>query len=82
MKTKQLQSTKAVRLAESVGAMLKPEDVAGMLNIGQRTLWRWLAQGLIPQPDLRMERTIRWRPATIDKWLSSQAPLQRQGGEA
>jgi len=60
------------RSALGVG-MLTYADLAAMLNMGERTVRRWVAEGVLPPPDLRLRGVIRWRPATIEQWLRQQA---------
>ncbi|HEX8915059.1 MAG TPA: helix-turn-helix domain-containing protein [Humisphaera sp.] len=60
------------RRAEAL--LLKPESVAARLEIGQRTLWRWVSAGRFPAPDLRMGRkVVRWRAATVAGWVEANA---------
>jgi predicted DNA-binding transcriptional regulator AlpA len=48
--------------------------VAAMLQIGQRTLWRWISTGVFPGPDVSIGAKIRrWRRETVDNWITSQA---------
>ena len=54
-------------------AMLSYRDLAAYLAIGERTVKRWTAEGTLPAPDLRLRGVVRWRPATIDRWLARQA---------
>lgn len=50
-------------------ALMRAEEVAQLLNIGTRTMWRWVSAGKIPPPDFREGQTVRWLPATIEAWL-------------
>ena len=70
-----LRKADAHALARSVlgPAMLSYRDLAAYLAIGERTVKRWTAEGTLPAPDLRLRGIVRWRPATIDKWLARQA---------
>jgi predicted DNA-binding transcriptional regulator AlpA len=44
--------------------------VALALNVGQRTLWRWIAAGTFPPPDLSIGAKIRrWRRQTVLDWI-------------
>lgn len=62
-----------VRTAGVPRLALSSNEVAAALGIGRRTLQNWLAAGRFPPADLRIARTHRWRPATIEAWLSSGA---------
>lgn len=65
---------RAARLAESVGAVYRLDDVADLLQIGKRTAERLLAEGKLPQPDIRLSRRcLRWRESTISKFINGKA---------
>lgn len=49
--------------------MLGYRELADYLGIGVRTCKRWVAEGEIPAPDLRLRGVVRWHPDTIDRWL-------------
>jgi predicted DNA-binding transcriptional regulator AlpA len=54
--------------------LLKPASVAALLQIGLRTLWRWIEDDKFPPPDLRMgPKVVRWRRATVDAWVAANA---------
>lgn len=60
--------------------MLTIEGVAAFLSIGERTAWRWVRAGVLPRPDLRRGRVVRWFPETIRRWVARQR--RRGGGDA
>jgi predicted DNA-binding transcriptional regulator AlpA len=65
------------RQAEAV--LLKPATVARMLEIGQRTLWRWVSCGVFPPPDFRQgAKIVRWKPATVAAWVEANTKGGRQ----
>ena len=50
--------------------MLKLQEVADLLNVGKRTLERWIAKGAFPLADLSPNARIkRWLPSTIRAWV-------------
>mgnify|MGYP006273288665 CR=1 FL=1 len=53
-------------------ALLTPRDVADMLRVSVRTLYRWIDHGHVTPP-LRLGRSLRWRRDDIDRWLEDQA---------
>ena len=53
--------------------MLTASDVAGMLDITPRTLWRLVARGEIVQP-VRFGGSTRWRRAELTKWIEAGCP--------
>jgi prophage regulatory protein len=72
-KEKAMKSTpKATGRSESI---LTVEDVASMLRVAKRTVWRLVSTGKIPQP-IRYGRNVRWRSADIDLWLELGCPEQ------
>lgn len=61
------QSHVADRLALSVA------EVAHMLGVSQRSLWKWVAAGTFPRPlKIGGSRAARWLRSDIDTHLASQ----------
>lgn len=59
---------------EADSVLLKPSSVAGMLDIGVRTLWRWSSDGSFPPPDIRHNaRIVRWKRSTVLAWIDAQS---------
>lgn len=48
-------------------------DLAAMLNISPRTLWRLKSGGLLPEP-VRFGGAVRWRLDEIRNWVASGCP--------
>ncbi len=58
-------------------------EVARLLSVGQRSLWRWISTGDFPPPDVALGRKFRrWRRETVLRWISdhSAVPATAQGG--
>lgn len=53
-------------------ALLTPADFATYLGIRPRTFATWRAAGKLPPADLSIGKVVRWRRATIDRWLRQQ----------
>jgi excisionase family DNA binding protein len=49
--------------------LVTPAELAARLKLSRRSLRRRLASGVIPPPDVRIGRAIRWRESTIARWL-------------
>jgi predicted DNA-binding transcriptional regulator AlpA len=49
--------------------LLTVRDVARRLSISERTVWRWTALRLLPQPVHPHARSTRWRAADIERYL-------------
>jgi excisionase family DNA binding protein len=58
--------------------LLRPDDVARVLNIGKRTLERWLSSGRFPRPDIQVGPKIcLWRPSTVQRWIEAETTKPR-----
>ena len=51
-------------------------DVARLLNISKRTLWRLLSAGKLPRP-VRLGNVVRWRRNELEQWISQGCPSTR-----
>lgn len=49
------------------------KQVLERYDIGNTTLYRWLQEGLFPQPVRYGPRTIRWRESDLVDWESDRA---------
>ncbi len=55
------------KLAERVGAVYGPGEVAALLGVSTRSLERYIAAGTFPPPDLRLsKRCLRWTARTVE----------------
>ncbi|AMV40262.1 helix-turn-helix transcriptional regulator [Planctomyces sp. SH-PL62] len=50
--------------------LISAEELAGLLGISERTLWRLLSARQLPQP-LRLGRNTRWRSDEIRRWIEA-----------
>lgn len=48
-------------------------DVAALLGLGVRTVWKHHDSGLLPRA-VRIGGCVRWRRADIDKWINAGCP--------
>lgn len=53
--------------------LLSANQVAEMLNISIRTLWRLRAAGKLPAP-VRLGGSVRWRIDAIQAWIEAGCP--------
>lgn len=51
-------------------ATMPPAAVAARLGIDRATLYRWLKRGVMPQPQIRVGRTVRWSVQAVDKFIT------------
>jgi excisionase family DNA binding protein len=56
--------------------VLSAEQLAELLDISERTLWRLLSSGKLLQP-VRFGGNTRWRYAEVMKWLDEGCPSQK-----
>jgi excisionase family DNA binding protein len=55
---------------------LRPKEVAELLGIGQRSLFRYLKAGELPPP-IRLGRSLRWSRQAVLEWLDARS---KEGG--
>ena len=48
-------------------------EVARLLGISKRTLWRLLSAGKLPAP-VRLGNNVRWRLDEVQQWISQGCP--------
>ena len=53
--------------------LLTTRQVSEMLNVGQRSVWRWSHSGRMPAP-VRIGNAVRFRRAEIVDWLEAGCP--------
>ena len=58
---------------DTTSLLIGAEEVAEMLNVSERTLWRLLSAGKLPQP-VRIGRNTRWRAAEVREWVERECP--------
>ena len=49
--------------------LLTVKDVAELLSVARRTVWRWTREGKMPRPVKLTRRTVRWRASAIQSYL-------------
>ncbi|TWT96905.1 Helix-turn-helix domain protein [Botrimarina colliarenosi] len=62
--------------------LLTAAQVAGLLQIGERTVWRLLSAGAIVAP-VRIGGATRWRRGSLERWIDAGCPRpgETTGGE-
>jgi excisionase family DNA binding protein len=61
--------------------LITAEEVAGMLDISTRTLWRLVSARRIVAP-LKIGGSTRWRRAEIEAWVAAGCPVPGRGERA
>lgn len=55
-------------VSSMTATLLTADDIARLVRADVRTVRRWVREGELPAP-IRIGGALRWRRATIDKWL-------------
>jgi predicted DNA-binding transcriptional regulator AlpA len=58
----------------TVRVLINAEELARMMDVSERTLWRLLSGGKVPQP-VRIGRNTRWRLAEVVEWIERGCPV-------
>lgn len=53
--------------------LITAAEVAHLLNVSTRTLWRLLSAGRVPRP-VRLGGTVRWRLDEVRNWIAEGCP--------
>lgn len=53
--------------------LINASDLAEMLGISERTIWRLIASGKLIQP-IRIGKSVRWRLEQVNQWIESGCP--------
>lgn len=57
-------------------ALITAVELAMLLNVSTRTVWRMRSSGQLPLP-LQLGGAIRWRLEVIQKWIDEGCPFVR-----
>ena len=57
--------------AHEDGWLLTARDVARLLQISVRQVWRWNASGALPRPVRLGGRVVRWRAEELAAWVEA-----------
>jgi len=49
--------------------LLSGEQIAKMLNVHSKTIYRWMEKGEFPQA-VRFGHQYRWRATEVDQWIA------------
>lgn len=53
--------------------LLTTAEAARLLNVGERTLWRWSRSGVAPAP-LKIGGTVRYNRRALSEWIDAGCP--------
>lgn len=57
--------------------LIPADQLAKLLQISTRTLWRLLSAGRLPEP-VRIGGSVRWRLDQVKQWIESGCPPQEE----
>lgn len=60
----------------TAATLLTVKDLAALLNVGKRTIWKWRDGHRLPSP-IKVGRVVRWRRADIESWIADGCPSHR-----
>lgn len=60
-----------------VAELLTTAEAAALLNVGERTLWRWSRSGQAPRP-VKIGGVVRYRRGEYMAWIADGCPDCRQ----
>lgn len=55
--------------------LVGPTEIAELLNISRRTVFRYVARPGFPEPVGRVGRTTIWKRAAVERWAKQHLPL-------
>ncbi len=58
--------------------LIPASEVARLLGISKRTLWRLLSVGKLPAP-IRLGNNVRWRLDEVEQWILLGCPSAHSG---
>ncbi len=64
----------------STPRMIDVTEVATILSVSTRTVWRLVSSGELPQP-IRFGRNVRWRASDIEGWIETQINSTNPNGD-
>lgn len=59
--------------------MIDVKEVATILNVSTRTVWRLVSAAELPQP-IRFGGNVRWQLSDIEEWIETRAAATKQQG--
>lgn len=73
MKTDTFNNTQSFSGNEVLGQMqlLSKEDIAKILSVSTKTINNWVYKGLMPKPDIRSKRLVRWKLNNLKEFLDN-----------
>ena len=60
-----------------VKLLINANELASMLGVSPRTIWRMNSNGLIPRP-LKLNRSVRWVLSDVADWIEQRCPTRSE----
>jgi predicted DNA-binding transcriptional regulator AlpA len=57
---------------QELDTLLTVQDVAEILSVGVRTVWRWTALSRLPKPIRLAKKVVRWKASELQAYLDNQ----------
>ena len=69
-------TAKGAIMSNKNSRLIKVDEVAGMLGVTPRTVYRLADSGKLPRP-LKIGFSVRWRRAELENWIEAGCPIVR-----
>lgn len=66
-----------VQTVESTHGLVTPDQLAGLLQVSKRSLWRLRSSGKLPRP-VKLGGSVRWRAEEVRLWIEAGCPNLRE----
>ena len=60
-------------MPDTAPQLITAEELAKLMQVSERTLWRLLSSGKLPKP-VRIGRNTRWRVDQVSDWIQQGCP--------
>ena len=61
------------KINEAAQVFVTAKEIAKMLGVSRRTIWRWDTCEKVPEP-IRIGKAVRWRRHDIEEWVKDGCP--------
>jgi len=61
--------------ASNLPALMTVEDVARLMTVSKRSVWRMRSSGAVPRP-VKILGAVRWKGSDIRQWLDAGCPSE------
>jgi predicted DNA-binding transcriptional regulator AlpA len=67
--------------ASNLPALMTVQDVARLMTVSKRTVWRMRNSGAVPRP-VKILGAVRWKGSDIRQWLEAGCPSEPMADSA